>query len=133
MKYLALLFLLTACFNQPKRDCKHVKSGHFAFTFEIDKKTETSTFKRSDSLQIETFRNKTDTSKVRWINDCEFILEKTNPKSIKDRLKIHIKILETTDKGYHFAYGYVGETLINKGFAKQNLIHTNLKEANNLK
>jgi hypothetical protein len=119
MKYLVLLFLFTACFNQPTRDCKTVKTGQFTFSFEIDKKTETSTFTRLDSLQIETFRGKTDTSSVRWINDCEFVLEKINPKSITDRKKIHIKIVETTAEGYQFNYGYVGETLLNKGFAKQ--------------
>lgn len=119
MKYLALFFLLTACFGQPTCDCSTIKTGHFTFSFEIDKKTETSTFNRFDNLQIETFRDKTDTSSVRWINDCELVLEKINPKSIKDRKKIHIKIVETTAEGYHFNYGYVGETLLNKGFAKK--------------
>lgn len=118
LKYLPLLIILTSCFNQPKRDCPSVKEGQFSFTFEIEKMTETSTFKRINELQIETFRGKTDTSSVRWINDCEFVLEKLYPKSMKDRKKVHIKILETTDEGYHFVYGYVGEGLQTKGFAK---------------
>lgn len=118
------LFLLSflffaSCFQQPFRDCKTVKTGKFSFTFTIDKIEETSTFERLDDLQIETFRGKTDTSTVRWINDCEFVLEKLHPKSMADRKKVHIKITETTDEGYQFDYGYVGDGNQTKGFAKR--------------
>lgn len=113
------LILLTACFNQPKRECKTVETGKFSFSFVIDKVEETSIFERTKNIQIETFRGKTDTSKVRWINDCEFVLEKLHPKGIKDRKKVHIKIIETTNDGYYFLYGFVGEAIQTKGFAKR--------------
>jgi hypothetical protein len=113
------LFLLMGCFNQPQRDCPSIKSGQFSFTFAIEKVEETSIFKRDENFQIETFRGKTDTSTVRWINDCEFVLEKLHPKSIKDRKKIHIKIIETTNEGYYFNYGFVGDGVQSKGFAKR--------------
>jgi ankyrin repeat protein len=49
---------------------------------DIDGKTNTSTFIRTEKLQIETYNGKTDTASVRWVNDCEFILQKLYPKNI---------------------------------------------------
>lgn len=78
---------------------------------------ETSTFKRIDSLQIETYRGKTDTSTVRWINDCEFVLQKLHPKNREERKGIHMKILTTTENSYIFEYSFVGENVKQKGLA----------------
>ncbi len=111
-----LLFI--SCYEQ-ERNCSDFKNGKFEFTQEIDGKMETSTFERIDSLQIETFRGKTDTSTVRWINDCEFILQKLRPKNREERKGIHMKILTTTAKSYRFEYSFVGETLKQKGKATQ--------------
>ena len=111
-----VMVLLNSCYNQ-ERNCTDFKVGKFEFTQEIDGVNETSIFERSDSLQIETFRNQTDSSSVRWINDCEFILNKLNPKNREEKKGIHIKILSTTQEGYIFEYSYVGNTQKNKGKA----------------
>ena len=114
--YIILSFLLVSCYNQ-ERNCADYKTGKFEFTQEIDGINETSIFERTDSLQIETFRNEIDTSSVRWINDCEFILNNLHPKNRKEKKGIHIKILSTTNEGYTFEYSYVGNTQKNKGKA----------------
>lgn len=106
--------IFTSCYNQ-ERKCADFKTGTFEFTQEINGKQETSTFIRTDSLQIETFRGKTDTSTVRWINDCEFILKKLHPKNRAETKAIHIKILTTSKDTYVFEYAFVGETNKQKG------------------
>lgn len=112
--YSSLLILLTSCYEQ-QRNCTDFKNGQFEFSQEIEGKLETSTFNRIDSIQIETFRGKTDTSSVRWINDCEFVLQKLHPKNREERKGIHMKILTTNDDGYTFEYSFVGETAKQKG------------------
>lgn len=102
------LLSLTSCINQ-ERNCKDFKTGKFEFTQEIDGKKHTSTFERTEKLQIETYNGKTDTASVRWVNDCEFVLQKIHPKSMQDKKSISMKILGTTDKTYTFEYSFVGE------------------------
>ena len=51
----------------------------------------------------------TDSSKVRWINNCEMVLSTINPKNNIDKKNILIKILETTDTSYTYEYSYLGE------------------------
>jgi len=116
MKKLLLFipFLLVSCYNQ-ERNCTDFKTGKFEFSQEIDGKVETSTFMRNDSLQIETFRGKTDTSTVRWINDCEFVLQKLHPKNRDERKAVHMKILTTNNNGYIFEYAFVGDTKKQRG------------------
>ena len=109
---LSLLFL--SCYQQEQK-CADFKTGKFQFEQEIDSVKEVSIFERNDSLQIETFRGKTDTSSVRWINDCEFVLQKINPKGMKEKKAIHMKILTTNEKTYTFEYSFVGETAKQKG------------------
>ncbi|RBA28872.1 DNA topoisomerase IV [Flavobacterium tibetense] len=110
--------LLTSCYNQ-ERNCKDYKTGKFSFDLEIDEKLETSIFERNDSLQIETFRGKTDSSSVRWVNDCEFILQNIKPKNREEKKGIHIKILTTTADSYTFEYSFVGDLNKQKGIAKR--------------
>lgn len=112
--FLFLIFI--SCYNQ-ERNCTDFKTGKFEFSQEINEKMETSTFQRLDSLQIETFRNKIDTSTVRWINECEFILQKLNPKNQAEQKGIHMKILTTTKNSYTFEYSFVGETHKQRGTA----------------
>ena len=102
------LLSLTSCINQ-ERNCKDFKTGKFEFTQEIEGKKHTSTFERTEKLQIETYNGKTDTASVRWVNDCEFVLQKIHPKSMQDKKSISMKILGTTDKTYTFEYSFVGE------------------------
>lgn len=119
MKYLytALLFLfLTNCY-QVERNCTDFKIGTFKSTITINDIEYISSFTRTNTLQIETFGNKIDSSNVRWINDCEVVFKTINPKNMAERKDIHLKILTTTDSSYTFEYSYVGESIKQKGIA----------------
>jgi len=116
LKYLFIFTLLTSCY-QIERNCTDFKTGKFKSTITIDGKDYISTFSRNNTKQIETFEGKTDSSTVRWINDCEVVFKTINPKNRAERKDIHLKILTTTDSSYTFEYSYVGETLKQKGTA----------------
>ena len=121
MKYLFFFILMLgmgSCF-QAKQNCKDFKTGQFIFTDVIEGDSLVSTFTRTEDLQIETFKGKTDTSTVRWINDCEMILQKKYPKYRADKKGVHIKILQTDENGYFFEYNFVGESNKAKGYAKR--------------
>lgn len=75
----------------------------------------TSTFVRNDSIEIDQFQGKTDTSSVRWINECEYIVKNLNPRNRAERQPLHIKILTTEGNTYTFEYGLVGETQKQRG------------------
>ena len=111
---LPLFLLLISCYNQ-ERNCKDFKTGKFTFTQVIDKVKKTSTFERTEDLQIETFEGKTDTATVRWVNDCECILQKLHPKNMQEKKSISMRIMTTHEKTYTFEYCYVGEAKKEKG------------------
>jgi len=117
-RYLIVLILCSSCY-QIERNCSDFKTGTFESIIEISDQVYTSTFTRTEGLQIETFGTKTDSATVRWINDCEMVFKTINPKSIAERKDIHLKILTTTDSTYTFEYSYVGEPLKQKGVAKR--------------
>lgn len=114
-----MLISLTSCF-QRERNCTDFKTGQFKSEVTINDKIYTSTFSRTDDLQIENYEGKIDSSQVRWINDCEVIFKTINPKSMAERKDIHLKILTTTDSTYTFEYSYVGEVTKQKGIAYKN-------------
>lgn len=98
-----VLLLLTSCYSI-ERECSDFKTGTFEFTYTIDGIEQTSRFKRTENFNIDYIDQKADSSSVRWINDCEFILKKLNPKSNSEKDAIHMKILSTTEKSYTFEY-----------------------------
>ncbi len=108
---------MISCY-QPNRNCSDFKTGQFKYEALVNGKLETTIFKRSDSLQVEIYKGKTDTSRIRWINDCEFILTPLNPESILDKYQIQMKILNTTKNSYEFQYNIVGETQKETGRAE---------------
>ncbi|WP_452602594.1 DNA topoisomerase IV [Pontimicrobium sp. MEBiC06410] len=112
-----LLLLCSSCITTAKRDCKDFKIGNFKSEVIINGQTFKSSFVRTNTLQIETYNGKIDSSEVRWINDCEVVFKTINPKSMAERKDIHLKILTTTDSSYVFEYSYVGETKKQKGKA----------------
>ncbi|MGH2664827.1 DNA topoisomerase IV [Flavobacterium sp.] len=105
---LLLLPLISSCYDQ-ERNCKDFKTGKFEFIQEINGKKLVSTFERNDSIQIETFNGKKDSASVRWVSDCEFVLEKLHPKNMQEKKAISMKILTTSKKGYTFEYSFVGD------------------------
>ncbi len=111
-----LLFSITSCY-QNTRQCNDFKTGIFRSEVTINNKIYISDFKRTETIQIETYDEKTDSSEVRWINDCEVIFKTINPKNRLEKKDIHLKILTTTDSSYTYEYSYVGEQKKQKGIA----------------
>ena len=117
MKSIFILFsalLLVSCYNQ-ERNCKDFKTGKFTSETEIEGKKYTSTFERNDSIQIESYEGKIDTFKVRWTNDCEYIIQNTNPKNREEKKPVQMKILTTDSDSYTFEYSFVGDSKKQRG------------------
>lgn len=96
--------------NQIERNCNLFKTGEFFSEINYDGALFSSTFSRDDkNIQIEKFQGKIDSSKVRWINDCEMVLSPINPKKLFGKKNILIKILTTTDTSYSYEYSFIGE------------------------
>lgn len=117
-KYLLLISLITlaSCYNV-ERNCKDFTNGTFKSEITINGfKHETVTV-RTDTMVIETYKGKTDTSSIRWVNDCEYVLRKINPKTMAEKQAITIKILTTSQKTYTFEFGTVGNDKKQKGTA----------------
>jgi len=115
---LLISILLTSCY-QPERNCEHFKNGTFEFETLVGTEILKTTFTRNDSIEIDFFKGKSDTSSIRWINDCEYIVQKKNPKSISEKNAIHMKILTTEEGTYVFEYNIVGDTNKQRGTAKK--------------
>ncbi len=104
-KYIFLLFplLFVKCF-ETKRTCADFKTGTFEFNYTINGKEKTGTFVRTKNLNIDYYENTIDSASIRWINDCEFVQKKINPKNKSEEQAIHFKILSTTTTSYTFEY-----------------------------
>lgn len=113
---LPLLLLLMSCYDA-ERNCKDFKTGKFQFEHTVDGVKETTVFERNDSIEIETYKGKTDTASIRWISDCEYVLLKLHPKNMAEQKAIGIKILNTTKDSYTFEFGMVGSDAKQKGKA----------------
>ena len=111
---LLLLTLLNSCYNQ-ERNCTDFKTGKFTSETEIEGKKYTSTFERNDSIQIESYEGKIDTFKVRWTNDCEYIIQNTNPKNREEKKPVQMKILTTDSDSYTFEYSFLGDSKKQRG------------------
>lgn len=109
-----LIFLLSSCYS-PTRNCTQFQNGTFKFESYLNGELVTSTFTRNDSLEIDTFQGAVDTSSVRWLNDCEYIIKNLHPKNMAERKPLHIKILTTSKDSYTFEYGLVGDPKKSKG------------------
>ena len=115
---LPLLLLLFSCYNA-ERNCKDFKTGKFKFDYKVNGVKKTTVFERNDSLEIETFEGKTDTASIRWVNDCEYILQKLHPKNNQEKKAIVMRILTTSKKSYTFEFGIVGSDQKQKGTVKK--------------
>lgn len=113
MKNILVLLILStsfvSCFQQ-NRNCADFKTGKYSFTQEIEGKKHITIFERTKELQIETYEGKTDTASVRWVNDCEFVLEKLHPKKMQEKKAIGIRMLSTNEKSYTFEFSYLNDS-----------------------
>ncbi|MFC7357282.1 DNA topoisomerase IV [Jejudonia soesokkakensis] len=101
----------------PERNCENFKTGTFEFEAVVGTEVLTTRFKRNDSIEIDYFRGKADTSSIRWINNCEYIVRKLHPKNMAEEQAIHMKILTTDGNSYLFEYNVVGESRKERGTA----------------
>ncbi len=118
-KYIAFLLIglsLISCYEQ-KRDCDRFKEGTFEYQSFLNGEIATSKFVRTNTIEIDYFQNKADTSSIRWVNNCECILKNLNPKKRSEEKPLHIKILTTKNNSYTFEYGLVGASKKAKGTA----------------
>ncbi|MDE3740364.1 DNA topoisomerase IV [Maribacter polysaccharolyticus] len=113
---LVILLFLSSCY-QPQRDCKVFKDGKFTFTSTIGDQEVSTVFVRQGDLEVDYFQGKVDSSSVRWINDCEYIVKKLHPKNKAEEKSVHMKILTTTDNSYTFEYNIVGSAKKSRGTA----------------
>lgn len=107
--FATLLLFFVSCFN-PERDCTKFKTGKFRFTSLVLGDTLTTQFIRTDSIEVDYYLNRVDSSSVRWLNDCECIVKKLRPLSYQDSKSVHMKILTTSANSYTFEYNLVGDT-----------------------
>ena len=114
-KFLILPLLLISCYSV-ERDCNDFRTGSFEFSTSINDSVVKSTFIRTDNYEIEQFKGVKDSSTIRWVNECEFILTKINPKTNQEKRPIRIKILRTYGNSYDFEYSQVNNPQkINRG------------------
>ncbi|WP_378188180.1 DNA topoisomerase IV [Aquimarina sp. W85] len=113
-----LALLCTGCFKQERR-CENFHVGTFEFETYINGELAKTTFVRNDTIEIDFFKGKQDTSSIRWINACEYIVKKIHPKNRAEEKAIHMKILTTSSNTYSFEYGLVGSSEKQKGTAKK--------------
>jgi len=111
---LPMLLFLVSCYEQ-ERKCADFKTGKFRFESDINGQKKVTVFERNDSIEIETFEGKTDTATVRWVSDCEYILQKKNPKNMQEKKAIAMKILTTSKNSYTFEFGVVGSDVKQTG------------------
>jgi len=117
MKFIFILFsalILVSCYNQ-ERNCLDFKTGKFISETNIEGKKYTSTFERNDSIQIENYQGKIDTFKVRWTNDCEYVIQNINPKNREEKKAVQMKIVTTKENTYTFEYSFVGDSKKQRG------------------
>lgn len=123
MRVIFCLFVFVffvSCYNKQERNCINFRTGTFEFETYLNGELAKTTFIRNDSIEIDYFNGKSDTSSIRWINDCEYIVKKLHPKRMAEEKAIHMKILTTQQDTYTFEYGIVGVTKNKqKGTAKK--------------
>lgn len=106
--FILCTLLFSSCYTV-ERNCEDFHKGTFQFQQIIGEQLQTSTFLRSENLEVEYFNSTVDSASIRWINPCECVLTKLNPTSNQDKRPISIKILTTNENEYVFEYTIVGD------------------------
>ena len=118
-KILILAFLFTSCYNV-ERNCIDFKTGVFEFSTEVNDSLVTSTFTRTNEFEIELFNGIKDSSSIKWVNNCEFLLTKLNPRTNQEKRPVRIKILRTYGDKYDFEFSQVNNPQkISRGTVKR--------------
>lgn len=107
--FLLVFGLLAGCYSV-ERNCRPFHEGRFRFTSVVNGEIQSSEFVRQGRLEIEYYQGKTDSAQIRWVNDCECILTKLNPKNNQEKRPIRMRILTTKGTSeYVFEYALVGD------------------------
>lgn len=115
---LLLLTLMVSCDKyKNERDCEEFRTGTFVWEQESGGRLLKTTFTRTENLQIESFENQVDTSRVEWINPCEWRVIPIDPKTNADSRAYLFKILSTTENSYSFEFKQSGREQIYRGTA----------------
>ena len=118
-KILIIAVLFTSCYTV-ERNCSDFKTGEFEFSSIINDSLVTYQFTRTDEFEIELFNGIEDSSSIKWVNECEFLLTKLNPRTNQEKRPVRIKILRTYGKSYDFEYSQVNNPQsINRGTVKK--------------
>ena len=110
--YTGIIALLAFSCYQPERNCQDYKTGTFSFDYVVNGEEKVGKFTRDELYSVEYYDNKIDSATVKWLNDCEFVLQ-----DVKSKASVHMKILSTTDNSYTFEYSLVGEAKKIQGIA----------------
>jgi hypothetical protein len=112
MKKILLAFvslLMISCYEPPERKCTDFKTGKFRSEQVIKGRKTVMEFERNDSLEIGVLNGQEEIATIRWVNDCEYIMRKKDPKNYREAVAIDVKILTTSKNSYTFEYGEVGK------------------------
>ena len=109
-KYLFILLttLNYSCYTV-ERNCSDFRFGTFKYERVIGDKLSASFFIRDNDIEIEYYNNKIDTSKINWVNECEFVLTKQKPINNLEKKPISIKIISTHEDYYIFEFSLVDD------------------------
>lgn len=123
MKTRILLGILLCVFLQncksPDRNCEQFKTGTFTFETLLEGELVATKFIRNDTLEVDYYKGKADSSSIRWINNCEYIAKKLHPKNRAEEKALHFKILTTEGDYYTFEYSLVGKNQKQRGTAQK--------------
>ena len=103
-----LVLLNYSCYKI-ERNCSNFRFGTFKYERIVGDKLSTSFFVRNNEIEIEYYNNRIDTSKINWVNECEFVLRKQNPTDNLEKKPISIKIISTHKNYYIFEFSLVGD------------------------
>ncbi len=107
--------LLLSCQYESKKTPNNFRTGTFKTVLEDNASESFAT--RNDSIQVETYNNKKDTFNIKWIGNFEYVLVKSNPKSLLDSTPFHVKITGVKKDSYSFKAYYKGSNFKQKGEA----------------
>ncbi|AWI26589.1 DNA topoisomerase IV [Flavobacterium pallidum] len=102
--------LMMSCYEPPERKCADFKTGKFRTEQTVNGKKTVMEFERNDSLETGILNGKQEIATIRWVNDCEYIMRKKDPKNYREAVAIGVKILTTSKNSYTFEYGEVGKS-----------------------
>lgn len=111
--FILILFLFFSCEKPKNIDLEIFKTGTFKTL--LDANDDSSIAVRNDSIQIETYNSKKDTFAINWINNFEYVLKKTNPKTALDNTPFHVKITGVKEDSYTFKAYYKGSNFKQTG------------------